>query len=145
VSLQKTFIALITLFTFFLKGNCQDPISPIGYWRDHLPYHSAIDVAAGNDQIFCATAYSVFSVDLSDNSVTRMSRVNGLNETGISAIAYDAGNNKLFIGYKSSNIDIVYRNDIINIPDIKIDNIVGDKTIYNVFSQGKYFYLISMK
>jgi hypothetical protein len=141
VSLQKTFIALITLFTFFLKGNCQDPISPIGYWRDHLPYHSAIDVAAGNDQIFCATAYSVFSVDLSDNSVTRMSRVNGLNETGISAIAYDAGNNKLFIGYKSSNIDIVYRNDIINIPDIKIDNIVGDKTIYNVFSQGKYFYL----
>lgn len=70
-----------------------------------------------------------------------MSRVNGLHETGVSAIEYDAINNKLFIGYRNSNIDIIYRNDIFNVPDIKIDNIIGDKTIYNVFSQGKYFYL----
>ena len=70
-----------------------------------------------------------------------MSRVNGLHETGVSAIEYDAVNNKLFIGYRNSNIDIIYRNDIFNVPDIKIDNIIGDKTIYNVFSQGKYFYL----
>src|SRR6187402_2741382 len=48
---------------------------------------------------------------------------------------------KLFIGYRNSNIDIVYRNDIFNVPDIKLDNIVGDKTIYYVFSSGKYFYL----
>jgi len=95
----------------------------------------------GNNEIFCATPFSIFSIDLSDNSVSRMSRVNGLHETGISAIEYDAINNKLFIGYKTSNIDIVYRSDVFNIPDIKIDNIVGDKTIYNVYSFGKYFYL----
>ena len=70
-----------------------------------------------------------------------MSRVTGLHETGVSAIEYDAVNNKLFIGYRNSNIDIIYRNDIFNVPDIKIDNIIGDKTIYNVFSRGNYFYL----
>ena len=70
-----------------------------------------------------------------------MSRINALSETGISAIEFDDVNKKLFIGYKTSNIDIVYRNDVFNIPDIKIDNIVGDKTIYNVLSNGKYFYL----
>ena len=70
-----------------------------------------------------------------------MSRVNGLHETGVSAISYDEINDKLFIGYRNSNIDIIYRNDIFNVPDIKLDNIVGDKTIYNVFSSGKYFYL----
>jgi hypothetical protein len=129
------------LFTFLSKGISQDSIPAIGYWRDHLPYHSAIDVAVGNNEIFCATPYSLFSIDLSDNSVSRMSRVNGLHETGISAIEYDPITNKLFIGYKTSNIDIIYRNDVFNIPDIKIDNISGDKTIYNVFSLGKYFYL----
>ena len=70
-----------------------------------------------------------------------MSRVNGLHETGISAIEYDEVNDKLFIGYETSNIDIIYRNDVFNVPDIKLDNIVGDKTIYNVYSSGKYFYL----
>ncbi len=70
-----------------------------------------------------------------------MSRITGLNETGVSAIAYDGANEKLLIAYRSSHIDIIYRNDIFNIPDIKLDNISGDKTIYNVFSSGKYFYL----
>src|SRR4030095_12117761 len=137
----------LTIFLFFIslislnKGISQQTIPPIGSWRDHLPYHSAIDVAAGNNKIFCATPYSVFNVDLAENSVTRMSRVNGLHETGVSAISYDGMNDKLFIGYRNSNIDIIYRNDIFNVPDIKLDNIVGDKTIYNVFSAAKLFYL----
>ena len=134
-------IFLFFLFIFSSKGISQQPIPPIGQWRDHLPYHSAIDVAAENNKVFCATPYSVFSIDLADNSVSRISRINGLHETGVSAISYDETNNKLFIGYRSSNIDIVYRNDVFNVPDIKLDNIIGDKTIYNVHSFGKYFYL----
>ncbi len=139
--MYRIIFTFFSLGVFFFTSFSQDPIPAIGYWREHLPYHSAIDVAAGNNQIFCATPYSLFSIELADNSVTRMSRVNGLHETGVSVIEYDAINNKLFIGYRNSSIDIVYRNDIFNVPDIKIDNIIGDKTIYNVFSQGKYFYL----
>ena len=141
MSLRKTIFTVIALFPFLSKGISQDSIPPIGQWRDHLPYHSAIDVQAGNNKIFCATPYSVFSIDLSENSVTRMSRINGLHETGVSAISYNEISDKLFIGYRNSNIDIIYRNDIFNVPDIKLDNIVGDKTIYNVFSSTKYFYL----
>ena len=123
------------------KAISQDSIPPIGQWRDHLPYHSAIDVAAGDNKIFCATPYSIFYIDLQENSVTRMSRVTGLFETAISAIEYDDVNDKLFIAYNTSNIDIVFRNDVFNVPDIKLDNIVGDKRIYNVYSLGKNFYL----
>jgi len=141
VSLRKSIFTLYTLFTFIYRSYSQDSIPPIGQWRDHLPYHSAIDVAAGNNKIICATPYSVFSLDLSENSVSRLSRVNGLHETGVSAISYNETSDKLFIGYRNSNIDIVYRNDIFNVPDIKLDNIVGDKSIYNVFSSAKFFYL----
>ena len=74
-------------------------------------------------------------------SVERLSRVTGLSETGISAIKYDVANSKLFIAYTNSNIDIIYRNDIYNIPDIKRDNIIGDKTIYNIYPLQKNYYL----
>ena len=141
MSVRPVIIIFYSLISFCIKSISQDSIQPIGQWRDHLPYHSAIDVAAGDGKIFCATPYSVFSIDLQENSVSRMSRVTGLHETGISAIDYDELNDKLFIGYKTSNIDIIYRNDVFNIPDIKLDNIVGDKTIYNVYSSGKYFYV----
>ena len=71
-----------------------------------------------------------WSCNNSDNMVERLSRVTGLNETGISAIKYDEVNKKLFIAYTNSNIDILFRNDIFNIPEIKRSNIIGDKNIY---------------
>ncbi|HEX6848325.1 MAG TPA: two-component regulator propeller domain-containing protein [Chitinophagaceae bacterium] len=141
MSVLQTIFTFFTLFTFLSKSISQDSIPPIGQWREHLPYHSAIDVQAGNNKIFCATPYSVFSIELSENSVTRMGRVNGLHETGVAAINYNELSDKLFIGYRNSNIDIIYRNDIFSVPDIKLDNIVGNKTIYNVFSSAEYFYL----
>jgi len=141
VSIRKIIFTLYASFICFCDLFSQEPIPAIGNWREHLPYHSAIDVVSGSNRIFCATPYSVFSIDLADNSVTRLSRVNGLHETGVSAVGYDGVNEKLLIGYRNSNIDIIYRNDVFNVPDIKLDNIIGDKTIYNVFSLGKYFYL----
>jgi len=70
-----------------------------------------------------------------------MSRTTGLNETGISTIHYDNTNEKLVIAYTNSNIDILYRNDIMNVPDLMRDNIVGDKTIYDIHSSGMNYYL----
>jgi hypothetical protein len=73
--------------------------------------------------------------------VERFSRVTGLSETGVSAINYDEGNKKLLIAYSNSNIDIIYRNDIYNVPDIKRSTIIGDKNIYNIYPLGKNYYL----
>ncbi len=128
-------------FSITLCCSAQDPVPPIGQWREHLPYNSAIDVTGGDGKIFCATPYSLFSVTIADNLIDRYSRVTGLNETGISTIRYDDVNDKLFIAYSNSNIDILYRNDIFNIPDIKRDNISGDKTIYNIYPYAKNYYL----
>lgn len=114
---------------------------PIGFWRDHLPYNSAIDLAAGKGKIYCATPYSLFSVSTDDKSFERISKTSGLSETGISAIHYDPNTEKLFIAYSNSNIDIIYRNDIINIPDLMRDNVIGDKAFYNIYSLGKDYYL----
>src|SRR5258705_4133116 len=124
-----------------MAGIAQQPIPPIGQWREHLPYNSAIDVTAGDGKVYCATPYSLFSVHTSVNTNERMSPVTGINEKGINDIKYDETNNKLFIAYNNSNIDIIYRNDIYNVPDIKRDNIIGDKTIYNIYPLDKNYYL----
>jgi Two component regulator propeller len=132
----------LTLYLFaFVSLAAQQPLPAIGLWREHLPYNSAIDLAFGNGKIFCATPYSLFSVVTSDKTIERMSRITGLSETGINAIYYDNTNEKLVVGYGNSNIDIIYRNDIINVPDLKRDNVTGDKNIYNIYSLGKNYYL----
>jgi hypothetical protein len=136
----RYFFLLLSFVTTLLSA-AQEPLPAIGQWREHLPYNSAIDLTAGGGKVYCATPYSLFSVTVSDNSIERYSRVTGLNETGISAIKYDEVNSKLFIAYSNSNIDIIYRNDIYNVPDIKRDNIIGDKNIYNIYPLGKNYYL----
>jgi hypothetical protein len=132
---------LIFLICVGFKCYSQDPIPAIGLWREHLPYNSAIDVTAGEGKVYCATPYSLFSVNVTDRSTERYSRVTGLNETGISTIRYDQVSKKLFIAYSNSNIDIIHRNDIHNVPDIKRDNITGNKTIYHIYPMGNAFYL----
>ena len=79
---------------------------PIGQWKEYLPYNSGIDVTAGDNKIYCATPYSLFTVS-PNNEIERMSKITGLSETGISTIRYDPANQKLFIAYSNSNIDII--------------------------------------
>ena len=134
----------IIFIVFFLitsfKAIAQQQLPPLGHWREHLPYNSAIDIADGTDKVYCATPFSIFSVN-KENEKERYSRITGLNETGISAIAFDKNKSKLFVAYSNSNIDIIYRNDIFNIPDIKRDNIIGNKTIYQIYPYQNKFYL----
>lgn len=98
-------------------------------------------MAAGGGRIYAATPYSLFVVGTADNNIERLSRVTGLSETGISTILYDGTQEKLVIAYSNSNIDILYRNDIINVPDIKRSTVIGDKAIYQVHALDKNYYL----
>ena len=136
---MRYFLLIIGLI-FIQLVTAQPTLPAIGEWREHLPYNGSIDLVSGNGIVYAATPYSLFSVDPRDKSVERYSRITGLNETGISAIAYDNAGEKLIIAYSNSNLDILYRNDIINIPDIKRDNIIGDKQIYEIYVlENEYF------
>lgn len=131
----------ITLVFICAGAQAQLLPPPVGLWREHLPYNSAISLAAGENKIYCATPYSLFTVDTRNTVIERWSRMTGLSETGISAIHFDESNKKLVIAYSNSNLDILYRNDIYNIPDIKRSQIAGNKNIYNIYSRGKDYFL----
>ena len=134
----------IVLFCVQIVWFCsygQNNFPAIGLWREHLPYHSVIDVTASEKKIYAATPYSIFSVDISTNEIERISKVAGLTETGISTIKYDAVSKKLMVAYSNSNIDIINQKSIHNIPDLKRENSSGDKTIYHIFPDNNRWYL----
>lgn len=122
----------------FLGGWLQ--AQPIGTWREHLPYNSAIDLAAAPDRMFAATPYSLFSIRFEDARIDKFSKIDGLAETGIQAIHFDAASENLLIAYSNSNLDLLTPDDRFNIPDLKRATGVGDKTIHAItLMNGRYY------
>jgi hypothetical protein len=110
-------------------------------WREHLPYQGTIDVTVSSNKVYAATEYSLFSVDLQTNEVSRLSKVTGLSETGVAAIKFDVLSNKLFIAYSNSNLDIIDNSGIHNLPELKRKVVTGDKNIYDIYTDNQFSYL----
>ena len=132
---------VITLFFSVLQPSLSQEVG-IGQWRDHLPYDYATHVEEFNSGIYCSTPYSMFYFDRDDNSVNRLSKVNGLSDLGVSAISLNTEQQVLVISYSNTNIDLLYDDEtIVNIPDIKRKEILGNKTINSIMNFGDYAYL----
>lgn len=114
---------------------------PIGNWREHLNYQNCIQVVKG-DQIYCATNSNLFSID-NNGEISRYSKVNGLNDVGVSAIGWDDLSQQLIIAYKNSNTDILKGSIVKNISAIAQSNIVGNKTINHIYCKNGIAYLSS--
>ena len=137
-----TFILLFFLLVTVTAVISQSALQPIGQWREHLNYQNTLQVVPGGNELFCATVNNVFSVDES-NTITRYSKVSGLNDIGVSTIGWDDASQQLVIVYNNSNIDLLKGRNIKNLGDIKRSTTSGDKTISYVFCKNKVAYLCS--
>ncbi|MBK7213850.1 MAG: T9SS type A sorting domain-containing protein [Bacteroidales bacterium] len=136
---KKACLSLI--LPLFLLGSALAQDLGIGQWRDHLPYNKCLSLAIGGERVYTATANSIFYFDKTDNSLARKNKVNGLSDVGLSCIAYSQDESALVIAYSNTNIDLLKNDVIINIPDIKRKQILGNKTINRITIIGKYAYL----
>ena len=116
---------------------------PLGAWREHLPYNQAIGVVHTNNVVWMATPFSLLRYDPVDREIERKSKVNGLSESGITAIGANQTSGKLVVAYTNSNIDIIDYEKIFNITDIRNSNISGDKSINHVLVLQDMAYLSS--
>jgi hypothetical protein len=124
---------IIILLAFIHPYTLLSQVPPIGQWRDHLPYQQVTHVTNTANKVWAATPYSIFSVDVTDNSIDRYSKNSGLSETGISAIGGEFNGNQIVIAYNNSNIDVLNDNNVTNIIALKNANRPGDKSIYSIF------------
>ena len=128
---------LFLLFPLFIQA--QDV--SIGFWKDYQSYTSASYIAEAGNKIYCVTNGGLFYLDKNDNTLNRMSKVNGLSDIGIKQIAYDAKSEITVITYENCNLDLIKNDKIINISDIKRKEILGNKLINNIIIKDKIAYL----
>ncbi len=136
----KRLLLIFTLIGTFLPVSLKSQV-PIGQWRTHLPYQYCTLSEATNAKIYCSATGGLFSFNLEDNSVEKISKVDGLSDNGVSAMRWMSESETLILAYQSSNIDIIRGESVINIPDIMMKQIPGDKTIYDIYFIGQKAYL----
>ncbi len=139
--MRYLFCFLILLLFAVCDGQAQ--LSPIGQWREHMDYRQGKRVALSDGHVFTATSFGAYVVSRNDGEISRLSKVSGLSDVGVRTLNYNASSNKLLIAYNNSNLDVLYRNDVINIPDITRSTATGDKTIYDIHFVGTSAYLSS--
>lgn len=113
----------------------------IGQWRDHLPWNNNVAVTEAGNIIYCASPFGIIKYFKEEDRFERLTKVTGLSDIGINDIRYSEPNQTLVIAYTNTNIDMIKDNYIINIPDIKMKQILGKKTINKITNKGDYAYL----
>ena len=103
-------------------------------WTTHVPGSMVINIEKVGEKVYAATPYEIFYYNTGDNSINKLTKVNGLSDFGIEMMRYNPHTNMIVIGYTNTNIDIIDGNgNIINISDIKNKNIIGNKSINNIY------------
>ena len=114
---------------------------PANNWHSYLSYYQTIAIAQGDQKIFAANQNGLFSYSLSDNTFETKSRVEGLSDLGISAICWSASKSALLIGYSTGNLDLLSRNTILNLPDLKLKTSITNKSINSILCEGDFAWL----
>ena len=139
---MKKILLLALILVNSLSLFCQEDDFRIGAWRSHFPYRNLLGVAADNKgTVYAASRFSVFSYQEETGLVTVLSKINSLSDVGISCIKYNHQFDLLFIAYENSNIDILKNGRTINISDIYRSNVLGKKTINDIYFHDNYAYL----
>lgn len=139
----RIFIVFFISITPFYSSFGQDDFIGIGDWRVHPPYGKAQIVEAVNNRVYGASDVSLFYVDQDDNTLNKLSKVDGFSEVGITALAYYSDRDITLFCYTNGNIDMVNGSSLYNFNDIKRASISGTKKINNVEFRGDFAYLAS--
>ena len=104
----------------------------IGEWRSYLPYTKGIDVTQNATTIYYAANFSLLAIDKEDNSIQRLTKVNGLSDVEISKLKHSPFNDILIAVYENRNIDFITPDEITNFPFVKDKNVPGDQSINEI-------------
>jgi hypothetical protein len=139
ISFMNKLLPIILLFS--LPVNMLNAQYPAGSWSDNMSYNSGQFVVAAEGKIFCSTISGIIVYDPAYASISKLSTVGGLTETGLSTIAYSSQTTTLIIAYNSTNIDLIRGGKVTNMPEILRKNIAGLKEIYRIRTSGNRAYL----
>lgn len=114
----------------------------VGTWKIYKSYSEISQIAPSNKEVYVLASGSLYSYNVSDNSVTTYDKTTCLNGTDITNIMWSEKTQRLVITYSDSNIDILDKNgETVFINDLANKQISGDKTVNGIFIYDRYAYL----
>lgn len=135
-----SFLLLLILIHGSLTVASQD--IPIGTWRTHISYNDIHTVAVTPSKIYGASENGIIILTLNDNSISTITKMDGLSSNIITQLAFDPPRNQLLITYADGDIDVIRENEIVNINTLKISPIIfGSKRINHISINGALAYL----
>ena len=129
------------IFVLFLAVGCLQPVScqiPVGAWRDHLSWNNAQAVTIAGRKVYCSNGVGICIYDTQSRQLDKLTKTNGLNDAGISAMQYAATMDVVVVGYANGNLDIIAGNKVYNIPHIKRNGKYVNNRINHIYVWGKY-------
>ncbi|MET4108786.1 T9SS type A sorting domain-containing protein [Hymenobacter sp. UYP22] len=118
---------------------------PVGYgdWQLHVPNNQARALADAGSRVYVAAENAFFYFDKELNTTRLLSRRDGLNDAGVSTLAYDSVTQQLVVAYRSANLDILRPQNeaVTNLNDIARKEISGAKTINHIHINARRAYL----
>lgn len=124
-------VSVFALFTGILNG--QDKTR----WDDYFSYSNVSNIIEINGQIFCSAENGLFLYDPNSGELEKISKVNELNDVGISAFSYSAATDQLLIGYQSGEMDILGTEENHNMLEIPLhQSYTGNKGVNHIEPSG---------
>ena len=137
MNLKKRYILLFTFLTQLVFAQVK-----VGQWVDHLSYDYANSVAKVDRTVYVSNGSGLAKYNIDDNSVDKLTKVEGLSDVGVQFVRRNPHNNALMVIYKNTNIDVIRPDGTItNFSDIKRKSIQGKKYINEVTFKGNFAYL----
>ena len=131
----------IFIFLIILKLVAFSQVKP-GQWVDHLSYDYSNGVVKVGKTVYASNGFGLSKYDDFDNSIEKLTKINGLSDVGIKLLRKNDYNNKVMVIYNNTNIDVIEPDEkIVNISDIKRKIIQGKKYINEVYFKDNFAYI----
>lgn len=115
----------------------------IGDWKAYMAYHDVQEIELAGNLVFVQASNNLYVYNQKDQSIQTFSKIDYLSDCDIEHIAYCQAAHRLLILYSNSNIDLMNTSnyEVTNLADYYNASTTGDKTIYDIYVNGKYAYM----
>lgn len=115
----------------------------IGDWKAYMAYHDVQEIELAGNLVFVQASNNLYVYNQNDQSIQTFSKIDYLSDCDIEHIAYCQAAHRLLILYSNSNIDLMNTSnyEVTNLADYYNASTTGDKTIYDIYVNGKYAFM----
>lgn len=114
----------------------------IGTWTNYMAYAEVQEIANAGNYMFVRASNGVYKYNKNDQSITTYDKLNGLSDTYITLIKWNATAKRLIAVYEDSNIDLIDTDDNIqNVADLYNKTMTESKTVYHIYIYDRWAFL----